>query len=224
MPVGPVLAVVVIFGACGGGSHGNGEATKPANQVLSDAEQASAAASSARIGGNRTSSGTQIQRQVVDGHNRGGGTIGVDGATFQIVLDGQEVYLKADAATWTKSINASAAQLLANRWLKTTTSDQNFSSFAKLLDISQLFTNFKASGTITKEAATKVNGISVVPLKDNGHSGGTLDVASTGVPYIISISGGGQNQGILHFDEYGSASVPAVPAGAIDLNSLEQGG
>ena len=168
LPVGLVLAGAVTFGACGGGSHGNGEAIKPASQVLSDTEQASAAASSARISGNITSNGTQIQLQVVDGHNRGGGTVGVNGATFQTVLDGQEVYLKADAATWTKSANPAVAQLLANRWLKTTTSDQNFSSFAKLLDISQLVTNLKASGTVTKEATTKVDGISVIPLKDNG--------------------------------------------------------
>ena len=223
LPVGLVLAGAVTFGACGGGSHGNGEAIKPASQVLSDAEQASAAASSARISGNITSNGTQIQLQVVDGHNRGGGTVGVNGATFQTVLDGQEVYLKADAATWTKSANTAVAQLLANRWLKTTTSDQNFSSFAKLLDISQLVTNLKASGTVTKEATTKVDGISVIPLKDNGPSGGTLDVATTGAPYIIAVSGGGRDQGILRFDEYGSARVPAVPTGAINLNSLEHG-
>ena len=118
MPFGAVLAVVVFLSACGGGSHGNGEATKPASQVLSDVEQASAAASSARISGNVTSNGTQIQLQVVDGHNRGGGTIGVNGVTFQTVLSGQEVYLKADVVTWTKSVNASVAQLLANRWLE----------------------------------------------------------------------------------------------------------
>jgi len=223
MPAGSVLAAAVLLGACGGGSHSNGEASKPPNQILSDAEQATAAASSVRVSGNITTNGTHIQLEVVDGQNRGGGTVGVNGLIFQTVLDGQEVYLKANAATWTKVANASVAQLLANRWIKTTTSNQNFSAFAKLLDISQLATNLKASGTITKEATTKVDGISVVPLKDSGPNQGTLDVAATGTPYVVSVSSGGQNQGILHFDDYGSATVPAAPSGAIDLNSLEQG-
>jgi hypothetical protein len=177
------------------------------------------------IAGSGKSGGTALSLDVVDGHGKGGGSISVNGETFETVLDGTTIYLRADAASWTKlsSGNAALANLLAGKWLKTTTSNQDFSDFQGLLDISQFVSNLSPSGTVTKGAVTTIGGVSVIPLKDTGSDGGMLYVASTGTPFIVSISGGGGDQGTLTFDHYNSATLPAVPTGAVDLDALERG-
>jgi hypothetical protein len=218
----PALAAALVAGACGS-SHANSEAAKPVNQILTDADGATGGASSVHISGSVTSGGTPIHLDVVDGHNHGGGSVTVDGLTFRTVLDGQNVYLKGDAATWAKAANASVAKLLANRWLKTTTGNHDFSDFPKLLDLPQVVANLKASGKVVKQGTTKIDGRQVVALKDTGPDSGTLYVATTGPPYIVAVTGGGTNSGTLHFSGYGSAQPPGVPAGAIDLDSLENG-
>lgn len=210
-------------GATNSGSTATGEASKPAAQIVTDAQDATGATSSVHIAGKVNSGGSVVQLDVVADHGRGGGTIVEGGMTFQTVLDGKTVYLRADAATWTKAANASVAGLLAEKWLKTTTDNQDFSEFGSLLDISQLVSQFSAHGTLTKGSVTTYDGVSVVPVTDHETDGGTVYVANTGSPYIVALVGTGNNGGSLHFNQYGTATVPAVPAGAIDLNALEHG-
>ena len=132
-----VFAVGLAVVACGGSSS-NGEADKSAQQIFKDAQAATGAASSAQVSGTVTSNGTTVQLDVVAGQGSGGGTVNSGGASFQIILNHQDVYLKADAATWTKLSNPTAAQLLAGRWIKTTTANQDFADLANLMDISKL--------------------------------------------------------------------------------------
>lgn len=217
-------AGISLLGACGGGSaSGNGEAGKPADQILKDAQAATGAASTVHITGSIDTGGTPVQLDVVADHGRGGGVITENGMVFDAVLDGKTVYLKADAPTWTKAANASVARMLANKWLKTTTNNQSFNEFATLLDISKLVSNLTASGKLVKGSATVVDGVKVVPITDTGSDGGTLFVALTGSPYIIAVRGPTAGAGSIHFGGYGSAKVPTRPAGAIDLSGLMGG-
>jgi hypothetical protein len=220
--------------SAGGGSTGstttsttanNGEAGFTADVILADAQQASGAASSVHVSGTGISSGTPLSIDAVlapGGH--GGGQITDNGATLDIVLDGQVVYIKATAANWSKlspGIPAAAADLLGDKWLKTTTSNKDFSDLASGLDISQFMSNLQPTGTVTKEPITTFDGVSVIPLKDNS-DGGLLYVASQGTPYIIASTGGtSSDHGVMHFSQYNSATVPSPPSGAVDLNALE---
>ncbi|MDQ6948945.1 MAG: hypothetical protein M3256_22465, partial [Actinomycetota bacterium] len=133
-------------------------------------------------------------------------------------------YIRADAASWNKLIKSTAAgQLLAGKWLQTTTVNQNFADLAKIVDLTQLANNLTPTGTLTKGQLTTFGGISVVPLKDSGPKGGILYVASTGKPVIEGLmSNGPTNSGTVTFDQYGKASIPAVPPGAVSLAQLEQ--
>jgi hypothetical protein len=206
----------------------NGEAANSADEILANAQKASNAATSVHVSGSGTSSGTALSVDAILGHGRGGGTVSVNGATFDTVLDGQEIYLKADEASWSKLLNGdtAAASLLSGKWLKTTASNQDFSDFASLLDISKLVSSLQPSGTVTKEPPTTFGGLPVIPLKDNGPDGGLLYVAGHGTPYIVAVSGGRSgDKGAIHFDQYNSATLPAPPSGAVDLNALaNQGG
>ena len=151
----------------------------------------------------------------------GGGTISSGGATFTIVVDPPNVYLRADQASWTKLAgSAVAGQLFAGKWLQTTTADPNFGSFATLLDAAKLTQQITATGTITKGAVTTFHGKQAVPLKNKN---GTLYVAATGSPYILGIVGSGtKNGGQLLFTQYGSAKVPSAPSNSISLAQLQQ--
>lgn len=226
-----VVSAAFALAACSSGEGpsssapgGNSEATKTPLQILKDAEQATGGASSVHISGRGTTGGTPVQLDIVDGQGRGGGTITENGMSFQTVLDGKTVYLKADAATWTKAANATAAKLLADKWIKTTTDNQDFSDLAGILDISQFVSSLNQSGNLTKGNVTSVDGVPVVPVTDHGSDGGTLYVANKGTPYIIALAGTGSDKGKIYFTQYNTARIPPDPSGAVDLKALEGGG
>lgn len=206
-------------GACGGASS-NGEAARSATQVLADAKAAMGRASSFHVSGHFAQQGTNIAIDLNLSPHRGGGTVTVSGATLDVVVSGTTIYLKADRQSWQKLTNsASEAQLLAGRWIKAPTSNPDFSELASVADQKQLLGGITPEGSMTKRSGTTDwNGQPTVVLVDS--TGSTIYVAATGAPYILyaqntSRSQGGQ--GSVTLDQYGSASVPAVPSGAISL-------
>ena len=230
VPAGALFATALLA-ACssGGGANtgssggGGGEASKSPQQIVKDAQQATGNATSVHLKGSGTSGGTAVQVDIVAGHGHGGGLISENGETFQTVLDGNTVYLEADAATWTKVSNATVSRLLAGKWIKTTTDNQDFSAIDGLLDISQFVSNFSQFGTLTKGNLTTLKGVPVVPVTDHESDGGVLYVASTGTPYIVALGATGSDRGMIYFDQYGTAKVPPDPPHAIDLNALKSG-
>lgn len=210
------------LGACG--SSSNGEASKPATQVLADAKQATANAASVHVAGGISQGGDRVQLNLDVGHGNGGGMVSQSGQSFQIVLKGSAVYLKAPAATLSKLAGPSAAQLLAGKWLQTTTANPDFTDLVSLLDVSKLVSALSSHGTLVRGSATTFHGASAVPLTDNGGNKGTLFVAATGKPYILGVTGGGAKKGTIIFDQYGSAQAPPAPANAINLDKLQQSG
>jgi hypothetical protein len=209
------------------GSPSSGEGSKSATQILTDAKNATAGANSVRISGTVTSGGKATTLDVVAGRHGGGGTIGVEGATLHVVVAGGTIYLKADAATWTKLTGSQTiGQLFGGRWLKTSASSADFSEFGKLVSPSGIVSQFKPKGTVHKgEQTTTARGQAAITLKDSAGNRGTLYVATTGKPYILQITGGSSaDHGTITFDDYNTATVPPAPSGAIDLNKLEQQG
>lgn len=230
MSIGAAVAASLLIGgvglaACGSsaGSASNGEAAKPAAQVLRDARAATESLSSVAIGGTIVSKGSSLSLHLVDGHHQGGGTVSDAGESFDLVLHAPDLYVRADTATFDKIANSAAAKLLANKWLQTTSTNASFGDYSKLLDLPSLLTELQASGKLVKGKVTTFHGVSAIPVIDQGGNHGTLYVAATGKPYILGIVGGGSNSGEVRFTEDGTATVPARPAGAVDLQKLEQG-
>lgn len=223
------LLATATLAACGSGSsHGaSGEAQKSAQQILADAVAATQNAGSVHVSGSGVSSGEQFSLDVVATNGKGGGgTVGLKGGSFQMVVSGTTVYLKASSADWTKLSGSSAAgQALGGKWLSTTTDNPDYGQLASFVDLNTLVTQMaKPSGTVVKQPLTTVDGIKVIPLHDTGDQGGTLDVAATGSPLIVELSaGGGGDQGSVKFDQYGKAQVPPTPSGAVSLDSLING-
>jgi hypothetical protein len=216
-----ILATMAVLTGCSSSST-NGEASKSAHQIFSDAERATESASSVHISGRFISGGDNVNLDFVDSSGRSGGTITDKGTTFQIVLSGRTVYIKGSQATMTKLAGKAAGQLLGGKWLQTTTSDKDFGDFSQLFDLPKLIQSIQPQGTLHKGAVTNLNGQSVIGLLDSSRQG-ELYVANSGRPYMIELTGGPKQPGRLTFDQYGSAKRPAVPKGAVNLDQLEGG-
>jgi hypothetical protein len=219
--VGAVVVAGMTLAACGG-SSGNGEASKSGNQVFSDAKKATATASSLHISGNLTDSGSLTGLDLEVGQGSGSGTITEKGATFDVVVHGKTLYLKADAATWTKAASAAAAKVLADKWIDFPSTSSDFSSFADLTSITKLTQTLTSSGKLAAPVKTTFQGKSAVKVVDTGSKKGVLYVAATGKPYILAIMRSGSTHGTIVFDGYNSAKIAGVPAGAKTITQLEQ--
>ena len=218
-----VLLVSMALAACtsgqsGGGKATNGEENESATKVLADAKAAMAQARCFHIDVTQKSPGTSLN--LVLSRGRGGGTVTASGATLNVVVASGFVYVKANAASWQKLLNnASEAQLVANRWIKAPASNPDFSGFAGFGDDASFLDGIKPQGSLSKRAGTTdVNGQPAVVLVDS--TGSLLYIADTGPPYMLSVkntagSSGGASSGT--FDEFGTAVIPSVPAGAISL-------
>jgi hypothetical protein len=214
-----VMSVGAPAGAATGRAAGNGEAAKDAATIFADATSATAATPSLAMKGTVSNGTNRVTLNVVSAHGSGGGKMFVNGAAFEIVVVPPNLYLRADAATWTKLAGTEAAgQLLAGKWLQTTTADEKFGSFTKLLDTS---TMTQSTTTVTKGPVTTFKKHPAIPLHQ-ADGNGTLYVAATGTPYILGIDGSGDSQGQIVFSQFGTAKAPAAPRSSISIDQLQQ--
>jgi hypothetical protein len=106
-----VLAAVLIAAGCGGGGGGgggssnagkpSGEAAKPANTVVADASEAATRASSFHMAGQIHSSGKLIGVDLSLVRGKGAtGTLTVGGAKVDLVLIGNDGYMRASSDFW----------------------------------------------------------------------------------------------------------------------------
>jgi hypothetical protein len=123
-----LLVVAFSVAGCGGGSSpngsGNGEASKPAQQVLADAVKAADAASSYHESGRLDPEASRFDRRVV----KGKGFIG--SATFggqqkvDAVAIGSRGYMRANTAFWRLWEDRATAAKLDGKWVAFPASDR----------------------------------------------------------------------------------------------------
>ncbi len=225
-----VAAAIAVLAGLGVGlffafGSSSGEDSKSATQILQDAKAATAGTSSVRITGSVYKAPDHLGLALVASNHGGGGTVSVNGATFQIVVSGQNAYVRADRRTLQQLTHDNAvSQIVAGRWFQTTSTDPSFGDGAKLTDLNDLTGSFSSEGSLSKGQLTTVNGQSAIPLSDP--RGETVFVAADGPAYILRVQSGSGSSGSgkLVFDQYGSAQVPSAPGNAINLNQLSAAG
>lgn len=218
------VSTMAFLSACGSSGSTNGEASKSADQIYADAKIATESASSVHVSGRIMSGSETLGLDFVDSSVRGGGTISFDGASVALILSGTKVYFKGSVATMTQLSdgNRAAGQLLGGRWLQTTTGNKDFGSLATLFELPKLIAEIKPHEPLKRDPVSTIDGQSVVGVTDTLRKG-TLYVDTSGPPYMVEIIGGPKDPGTITFDHYGSATPPAVPTGAINLDQLEGG-
>jgi hypothetical protein len=213
------FAALALAGCGGGGSKSNGEASKPAAQVVADAQAAAANASIVHVTGAGRDNGRPLKLDLWVGKAKAKGTIVENGLSFQIVRVGDIAYVKGSDAFLKQFAGAAAATLLHGRWLKGSVTKGELSALATLTDLHTFFKGILGQhGKIENKGETTFNGQKVVEIRDTTQSG-SLYVAATGTPYPLGLAGGKQ-QGNVDFGDWNASETIVAPKGAIDLSKL----
>lgn len=218
------LAVLVLVGAtaagCGGGTKSNGEASKPAQQILADAKQAATSATAVHYHGSIVNNGSHVTIDLTVDSTRGGtGTMSMQNLSFDLVRIGDKAYIRGSDAFYAKFAGAAAAQLLHGRWLEFPADNGQLAVLTELTDIGKFFALFKGKSGVVKGAETTVDGQKAIAIRSN-KTGGTMYVATTGKPYPIEVVGGRSSPGTITFDGWGKTVALTAPKGAIDISKL----
>lgn len=210
---------------CGSSGSGNGVAAKSAEEIVAEAKNAADSASSVHVSGSVNSGGSPVTLDLKLAAGKGAtGQISQNGSTFKIVIDGGTAYISGSDAFYRKLGGAAAAQLLAGKWLKVTTSTPEFASFEALTNMRKLLdTVLVGHGTLEKAPThpiTTVAGRQAIAVKDKTR-GGTLYVATSGKPYPLRIVKGGSEAGTIDFDRWDEPVAISAPANSVNLSELK---
>ena len=240
---GALLVAALGVAGCGGGSSPggstnaapNGEAAKPAQQVLADAVKAAKNATAVHMSGYLV--GLRPNPMDVT-FERGKGAIGTLTAEGRFKVDivvigdptgtrpNGKLYMRGSSGFW--AYNGPAAGItdpsrLNGKWLEVSPSD--YAAFAVLggwadnanVDaiLGQLTTHM---GALTKEVTT-YKGQSVVAIYGTSKIR-KVYVAATGTPYPVLAAVKGPTPASVSFDNWGKSVSLSAPSGAIDVSTL----
>jgi hypothetical protein len=227
----PALALIltaVLLAGCGSGhekAQSNGEASKPANQVLANAKAAATAADTVHVSGSIVSGGTPIKLDLSMARDKGAkGSMSTNGLSFNLVRVGDTLYIKGSDEFYKHFAGATVAQLLHGKWLKASATQGQLKSLAPLTNIGALFAGISANhGKLENKGATAFQGQRVVEIRDTSDNS-KLYVAATGKPYPVAIVGGKQNQsGTITFGNWNANVSLSPPSNALDISKLGVG-
>ena len=227
------LALVVtalLLAGCGGSKKqettSNGEASKPADQVLADAKSAATSASSAHVSGSLVSNGTPVTIDLSLARGKGAeGSASVNGLGFDLVKIGDTAYIKGSDAFYRHFAGAAIAQLIQGKWLKVPTTSGRFQSIGALASMAGLFAEIGSShGKLANDGQKTYRGQPVVVIRDTSENS-KLYVSATGKPYPVALVGGSKKQsGRVTFDDWNKPVSLTAPEGAIDISQFGFGG
>jgi hypothetical protein len=224
----PALVLVLVAASLAGcGGHGksakpNGEASKPALRVLSDAKSAATSARTAHVSGNIRSAGTPIRLDLAMAKDKGAkGSMSTSGLSFDLVRIGDTAYIRGSDEFYKHFAGAGIAQLLHDKWLKASIVEGRFSSLAPLTSLSLLFAKVSAGhGKLVNDGRTTYKGQDVVAIRDTSDNS-KLYVAATGKPYPVAIVGGRKGtSGTITFGDWNEPVSLTAPKDAIDISQL----
>jgi hypothetical protein len=228
-----VVAASLLVG-CGGsdnesaGPQSNGVAQLEPDQILEKSKAAAKAASSVHLKGsvNDSEGATSDSGTAVDlRYNRDAGTVGTlteNGQSFQLVLVGHDVFLKASGETWTALTGDDrAGDLLGDRWVKIPPQAPGFEAVATLATFNRFIEKaLTPGGALTKTAIKTVRGLNVVGVVEKANNE-TLYIATEGEPYPVQVQSD-TGQGALDFLEWNQPvdGQAPQPDQVVDLSKL----
>jgi hypothetical protein len=197
-------------------------ASKTPAQIIAAAKSASAAAKSAHISGSIVSGGKPISLDMKLVSGKGGeGRIVLEGLSIRLIEVGQAVYMNGSTAFYQHIAGSAAAQLLQGKWLKVPANSSGFASLASLADLGKLIaTTLAAHGKLLSAGTTTIDGQKAVGVTDSA-KGGTLYVATTGIPFPLEVIKHGADGGKIVFDEWNKPVTLSAPADSVDIDKLQ---
>ncbi|MER6348497.1 hypothetical protein ACWC10_23250 [Streptomyces sp. NPDC001595] len=215
------LCALVVTGVgltgCGGedpdaGTNGVGRLAPEKIQTKTRAAAESAAA--VRLSGTVVTSGRTYKLDMRLKADGGTGSVTADGAAFQLLRVGEELYLKADTAFWNPEGgegDAAAADKLDDKYVKVPEGDPSYQRFSGFTDKDVLLDGLLTlHGTLATDGHHEQAGIRTIRISGDKGSGGTLDVSLEGKPYPLRLVRGG-GAGTLTFSSWGEDFALSEP-------------
>ncbi|MFI2430802.1 hypothetical protein [Streptomyces sp. NPDC018693] len=212
--VGAVCALVVTGLGLTGCSEDpdagtNGVGKLPAGQIQERTKAAAASVDAVRLAGTVVASGHAYKLDMRLKADGGTGSVTSEGATFQLLRIGEELYLKADADFWGQVDGKSgdggsdAADKLDGKYVKVPTGDPSYKEFSGFTDKDVLLDGLLTlHGTLKTDGHHKQAGVRTIRITGDDGSGGTLDVSLEGRPYPLRLARAG-DAGTLTFSAWG---------------------
>src|SRR5579875_17953 len=198
------------------------EQSKTAGQIFADAMAATSKVKDFHVSGRIVQGSQLVVLNLSMSKTGGGGSVQVKGATLELVDNQKYLYMKADAASWKifsrGQAGASAAQLLANKWLKVPVGNPSFSSFANFTFSDKFLAEMTAGKhRLVKGGVTTYGGRPAVALTDTLRTG-KIYIALSSPHYLLGIAAdNASGKGSVQFTDFGDAPMPATPLHAITL-------
>ncbi|MEV4558065.1 hypothetical protein AB0K51_13890 [Kitasatospora sp. NPDC049285] len=204
----------------------NGVAQLPAADIVQRASQALRDAHAVRAAGTVEALGQTITLDLrLDTAGNCNGSLGLGGeGGFKLVKAGQQLWVKPDRVFWDAHGGAGIADLVGDRYLKTTVDDPDFGELGSLCDLGALADQLGSdTASLTTGAATTLRGLPAVPVSGSSDGEpGTLYVATAGAPVPLRLE---KSAGAVDFTDFGTPVPSATPGPneTVDLNELTPG-
>ncbi|MFF3335100.1 hypothetical protein ACFYWX_37115 [Streptomyces sp. NPDC002888] len=192
----------------------NGVGKLPAAQIQSKSRAAAEAAPAVRLSGSVVTSGRTYKLDMQLKADGGSGSVTAQGAEFQLLRIGEELYLKASAEFWNHQdgkdgkgdadgSDTAAAGKLGGKYVKVPQGDPSYKRFSGFTDKDVLLDGLLTlHGTLGTEGRHEQTGVRTIRVTGDKGSGGTLDVSLEGTPYpLLLVRAGGA--GTLTFSDWG---------------------
>jgi hypothetical protein len=211
-----LLAVAALAAGCGSSKPkpASGEVSKPASQILKDAQRAASTARSVHVVGHGSQQGQTIGLDLsISLYNGASGSFRLFGGSVTVLRIGPHLYIRGDSAFWR---HFGSNPRLAGRWVVVPSSASAFQGLTGLMSMSGISSKLAIPGKITKEGVRTFRGQKVIVLRDPSEKG-TFYVAATGRPYPVALVGGTSSVEIT-FDHWNKpVTVPSPPKHAVSV-------
>lgn len=169
-----------------------------------------------------------------DGNCTGSMRMGSGGGKVDIVKQGDEVWLKPDAAFWKAQVPGgqgdAAAELFKDRYIHGSTNDAMLKGMADTCDLTsfqqEIDTDSSDAGQLTKGDETTVDGTKVIPLKGwSGDKYAVLYVTSDSPHRLVQATQKGDGTDMaLSFSDYGKPVPSKTPSAdeTVDVGKLQE--
>ncbi|KUL41157.1 hypothetical protein [Streptomyces regalis] len=198
----------------------NGVGKLPAAEIQRKTRAAADSTDAVRLSGNVVTSGRTYKLDMRLNSDGATGSVTAQGATFELLRIGEQLYLKADAGFWSDAGgesgegkgDAAAADKLNGKFVKVPQGDPSYKKFSGFTDKDVLLDGLLTlHGTLATDGHHEQDGTRTIRITGDKGSGGTLDVSLEGTPYPLRLTraGGG---GTLTFSSWGKDFTLEKPA------------
>jgi hypothetical protein len=195
----------------------NGVGRLPAAKIQAKTRKAARAAEAVRLHGTVVTSGRTYKLDMRLKSGGGTGAVTAKGMNFQLMRNGRELFLKADAGFWSHAAgdgdaDAAAAGKLSGKYVKVPQGDPSYKKFSGFTDIDLLLDGLLTlHGELATDGHHEQAGVPVIRITGDQGSGGTLDVSLEGTPYPLRLVRAG-SAGTLSFSDWGEDFALKEPA------------